>query len=121
MAVAASLLTIALFLAFASAGIQKLLFHPAIEHIADRLGFSRPAYRRIGLLELLAAIALMAGIVATGTTFLAILNEAAAGVLTILMVCALAVHLRKHEKAKYFAPALVLGLLTLLELIFRLA
>jgi hypothetical protein len=121
MAVAASLLSIALFLAFASAGIQKLLFHPAIEHIADRLGYSRPAYRRIGLLEVIGAIALMAGIVATGTTFLAILNEAAAGALTILMAFALVVHLRHGEKAKYFTPALVLGLLALLELILRLA
>jgi uncharacterized membrane protein YphA (DoxX/SURF4 family) len=121
MAVAASLLSIALFLAFASAGIQKLLFNPAMSNAADRLGFSRPAYRRIGLLELLGGIALMAGLVGKGTTFLAILNEAAAGVLALLMGAALVVHLRHGDKAKYFMPALALGLLAVVELVLRLA
>jgi DoxX-like family len=121
MAVAASLLSIALFLAFASAGIQKLLFNPAMSHVAERLGFSRRTYRQIGLVELLGGVALMAGIVGTGTTFLAILNEAAAGVLSALMVLAVGAHLRKGEKAKYFTPALVLGVAAVAELILRLA
>ena len=121
MAVAASLLSIALFLAFASAGIQKILFNPATSNTADRLGYSRPAYRRIGVIELLGGLAIMAGLVGTGTTFLAILNEAAAGVLALLMAAALVVHLRKGDKAKFFAPAVALGLAAVVELVLRLA
>ena len=121
MAVAASLLSIALFLAFASAGIQKLLFNPAMANTADRLGFSRPAYRRLGLVELLGGIAIMAGLVGKGTTFLAILNEAAAGVLALLMAAALFVHLRNGDKAKYFTPALALGVAAVVEVVLRLA
>ena len=37
------------------------------------------------------------------------------------MLLAVFFHLRKGDKAKLFTPALVLGLLALLELIFRLA
>jgi uncharacterized membrane protein YphA (DoxX/SURF4 family) len=120
MAVAASLLSIALFLAFASAGIQKLVFNPAMSHVAERLGFTRRTYRRIGVAEVLGGIALLAGLVAKRTTFLGILNEAAAGVLAVLMVLAVSAHLRKHEKAKYFAPALVLGVLAVAELVLHL-
>ena len=104
MAVAASLLSIALFLAFASAGLQKLLFNPAMSNAADRLGFSRPAYRRIGLLELLGGMALMAGLVGKGTSFLAILNESAAGVLAALMAAALFVHLRNGDRPSTSLP-----------------
>jgi|SRR5271170_6427221 len=121
MAVAASLLSIALFLAFASAGIQKLLFNPAMSNAADRLGYSRASYRRIGLVEVLGGIALMAGLVGTGTTFLAILNEAAAGVLALLMAFALVIHLRNGEKAKYFTPTVTLGVLAVVELVLRLS
>jgi hypothetical protein len=121
MAVAASLLSIALFLAFASAGAQKLVFNPAMSRVADHLGYSRNAYRRIGLLEVIGAIALLAGLVAKGTTALAILNEAAAGALALLMAAALVTHLRNGDSAKYFSPALVLGLLALVELMLRLS
>jgi hypothetical protein len=59
--------------------------------------------------------------VGTGTTFLAILNEAAAGVLALLMAAALVVHLRNGDKAKYFTPALALGVAAIVELVLRLA
>jgi hypothetical protein len=121
MAVAASLLSIALFLAFASAGLQKLVFNPAMSNVAERLGYTRKTYRRIGAVEVIGAIALLAGLVGKGTTALAILNEAAAGVLAVLMALALTAHLRRGEKAKYFTPALALGVLAVVELVLRLA
>ena len=73
------------------------------------------------MLEIAGGLALLIGLSATGSSFLAVLNEAAAAGLTITMLLAVFFHLRKGDKAKLFTPALVLGLLALLELIFRLA
>ena len=121
MTVVAALLSIALFLAYCSAGAQKLSFNPAMSKAADHMGFSKSGYRRIGLLEVLGGLALLAGCVARGTSFLALLNEVAAGCLVVLMLLAVVFHLRKGDAVKYFAPALMLAVATLLELIFRLA
>jgi uncharacterized membrane protein YphA (DoxX/SURF4 family) len=121
MTVTAALLSIALFLAFCSAGAQKLSFNPAMSKSAEHLGFSKNGYRRIGTLEVLGGLALLAGCVAKGTSFLALLNEVAAGCLVVLMLLAVVFHLRQGDAPKYFAPALGLAVLTLLELIFRVA
>ncbi|HEY5265238.1 MAG TPA: DoxX family protein [Acidimicrobiales bacterium] len=120
MTVAAALLSIALFLVFGSAGAQKLSFNPAMSKAAGHMGFSKRAYQRIGLLEVLGGLALLVSCVAHGSSFLAILNEVAAGCLVVLMALAVVFHVRKGDAVKFFAPALVIGLLTLLELIFRL-
>ncbi|HEY5104710.1 MAG TPA: DoxX family protein [Acidimicrobiales bacterium] len=121
MTVAAALLSIALFLAFASAGAQKLSFNPAMSRAADHMGFSKRGYQRIGALELLGGLALLIGCVARGSSFLAILNEVTAGCFVVLMALAVVFHLRKGDAIKYFAPAAVLAILSLLELIFRLS
>lgn len=121
MTVVAALLSIALFLAFGSSGAQRIIFNPAMSKAADHLGFTKRGYQRIGGLEVLGAIALLIGLAARGSSFLAVLNEAAAGGLFIMMVLAVSIHLRQGDGAKYVAPALVLAVLALLELIFRLA
>jgi uncharacterized membrane protein YphA (DoxX/SURF4 family) len=120
MSVVASLLSIVLFLAFGSAGAQKLIFNPVMSKAADHLGFTKRSYRAIGGIEVLGAIGLLIGLAAKGSSFLAIVNEIAAAGLCVMMVLAVIFHLRRGDKAKYFAPALVLGVLALLELIFRL-
>jgi hypothetical protein len=51
---------------------------------------------------------------------LALLNEAAAGGLLLVMLGATVVHLRKGDGFKGASPALALGALCLIELIFRL-
>jgi uncharacterized membrane protein YphA (DoxX/SURF4 family) len=121
MTVVAALLSIALFLAFGSSGAQKLVFNPAVSRVADHLGFTKRSYQRIGGFELVGAIGLLIGLAARGSSVLAIVNEVAAGGLFLLMVAAVTVHLRRGDAAKYVAPALALGLLVMLELIFRLA
>ncbi len=120
MAAVASIISIMLFLVFASAGIQKVTFNPLMSAGASRLGFSKSAYQRIGMLEILGGIALLAGLAATGTSPWAILNDVAAGALTILMILATATHLRHGEKWKSYAPALGLAGLSLVELVLRL-
>lgn len=121
MTVVAALLSIALFLAFGSAGAQKLVFNPAMSRVAEHLGFTKRAYQRIGGIEVAGGIGLLIGLAAKGSSTLAIVNEVAAAVLFLLMAAAVAVHLRKGDALKYVAPALVLGLFVVLELIFRLA
>jgi|ERR1019366_1204033 uncharacterized membrane protein YphA (DoxX/SURF4 family) len=121
MLIVAALLSIALFLAFGSSGAQKLVFNPAMSKVSDHLGFSKRSYQRIGAIELVAAIGLLIGLSAKGSSALAIVNEVAAGGLFLMMVVAVTLHLRKGDAMKYVAPALVLGIFVLLELIFRLA
>jgi uncharacterized membrane protein YphA (DoxX/SURF4 family) len=121
MSVVAALLSIALFLAFASAGAQKIVFNPAMSAAADHLGFRKRTYQYIGGLEVLGAIALLVGLAAKGTSALALLNEIGAGGLFLMMALAVTFHLRKGDAAKYYTPALALGVLALVELVFRVA
>jgi uncharacterized membrane protein YphA (DoxX/SURF4 family) len=121
MTVAAALLSIALFLAFGSSGAQKLAYNPAMAKVSDRLGFSKRSYQQIGAIEVVAAIGMLIGLAARGSSVLAIVNEVAAGGLFLMMVVAVTLHLRKGDALKYVAPALALGIFVLLELIFRLA
>lgn len=121
MSAVASILSIALFLAFATSGLQKIRFNPMSSQSAGHLGFSKSAYQRIGVLEMLGGFGLLVGLSAKGASVWAILNELAAAGLAVTMVLAVVFHLRKGDDAKLFAPALVLGLLALLELVFRLA
>lgn len=120
MSVVASLLSIGLFLAFGSAGAQKIVFNPAMSKAADRLGITKRAYQRIGGVEVLGGIALLIGLAAKRSSPLAIVNEIGAGGLGVMMALVVVAHLRKRDAAKYFAPALVLGVLALVELVFRL-
>jgi uncharacterized membrane protein YphA (DoxX/SURF4 family) len=121
MSIVASLLSIALFLAFGSAGAQKISFNPAMSRVADHLGFAKRSYQSLGVLEVLGAIALLIGLAAARTSLWGIVNEVAAGCLAVMMVLAVVVHLSKGDSAKYFTPALALGVVALVELATRLA
>jgi len=121
MSVAAALLSIALFLAFASAGLQKMVFNPAMSKAAEHLGFSKRGYQRVGVLEVLGAIALLIGLTAHRSSALGIVNEVAAGCLVLLMLLAALWHVRHGDRFVQYAPALGFAVLTALELVFRVA
>jgi len=121
MSAVASILSIILFLAFATSGLQKVRFNPMSSQSAGHLGFTKNAFQRIGALEIVGGFALMAGLAAKGATFLAILNEVAAAGLLATMVLAVYFHRRKGDSITMIAPALVLGLAALIELVLRLA
>jgi uncharacterized membrane protein YphA (DoxX/SURF4 family) len=121
MSAVASIISLVLFLGFVTSGLQKVRFNPMASQSASHLEFSKSAYQRIGILEIAGGIGLLVGLAAKGSSFLAVINEAAAGGLTVLMFAAVYFHIRKGDNAKLFTPALVFGLLALLELIFRLA
>ncbi len=116
----ASILSLALFVAFVTAGAQKVIFNPSMSHAAERLGFSKSAYQRIGIVEIVAGVVLVAGLSATGSSLLAILNEVAAAGLVLLMIGAARSHRGAGEPWRSAMPALALGAAALLELVFRL-
>ena len=121
MAAVTSIISIMLFLVFVSGGIQKVTFNPLMSASAARLGFSKSAYRRLGFLEILGGLGLLVGLSATGTSIWAILNDVAAGALTIMMILAVGTHLRHGEKWRAYAPALILAVAALVELVLRLS
>ena len=121
MSAVAVLLTIILFFAFLASGLQKVIFNPTVSRLADHLGFTKSAYQRVGVLEIVGAVGLLVGVGAWGSSFWAILNDIAAIGLFVLMMSAAGTQFRKGDKANAVAPVLILGALALLEMILRVA
>ncbi len=119
MAAVASVVSIVLFLAFLTTGLQKVLFNPVMSRVAGHLGLTKRLYQRLGIAEMAAAIAVMVGLKASGSSVLAIVNEVAAGALVALTASAVVAHRRAGDSIAAIAPAAVLGLLAAIELIFR--
>ncbi len=119
MAAVASVVTIVLFLAFLTTGLQRVLFNPVMSQTAGRLGLTKRAYQRVGILEMVAAVAVMVGLTAKGSSVLAIVNEVAAAGLVLLTASAVVVHRRAGDAFTAVAPAAALGLLAAIELVFR--
>jgi hypothetical protein len=102
-----SILAGLLVVAFAALGAAKLAAVPAMRAGAEHVGFSVSAYRRIGLLELLAVIGLLIG------AFVPVIGVLAAAGLLMLLGGATVAHLRNGDGMRAIAPAVVLGLVTL--------
>ncbi len=102
-----SILAGLLVVAFAAAGSAKLAAVPAMRARAAHVGFSVAAYRRIGLLEVLAVLGLLVG------AFVPVIGALAAAGLLMLLGGAVVAHLRNGDGVREIAPALVLGLVTL--------
>ena len=92
--------------AFAAAGSAKLAAVPAMRAKAEHVGFSVSAYRRIGLLEVLGVLGLLAG------AFVPVVGALAAAGLLMLLGGACVAHLRNGDGLRELTPALVLGLVT---------
>ena len=100
-----------LVVAFAALGSAKLAAVPAMRTRAEHVGFSVSAYRRIGLLEVLAVFGLLLG------AFVPLIGALAAAGLLMLLGGALVTHLRNGDGMREIAPAVVLGLVTLTYLL----
>lgn len=92
-----------LVIAFAAAGSAKLAAVPAMRARAEHVGLSVAAYRRIGLLEVLAVLGLLVG------AFVPVIGALAATGLVLLLGGAVVAHLRNGDGFRELAPALVLG------------
>jgi hypothetical protein len=102
-----TVLTTVLVLAFGAIGSAKVAAAPAMRSRARHAGFSVAAYRRIGMLELLAASGLLVGVA------LPVIGVLAAVGLLLLLGGAVLVHLRNRDGVREMAPALVLALLAI--------
>jgi hypothetical protein len=117
----AAILSIILFLAFATSGAQKIIFTTMASSSAEHLGFRRRPFQGVGVLEVLGALGLLVTLAAKHGSSLAWLNVAAAAGLVVTMVAATSLHLRRGDDVKIALPAMSLGALCLVELILRLA
>ena len=102
-----SILAGILIVAFAALGSAKLAAVPAMRAKAGHVGFSVSAYRRIGLLEVLAVIGLLVG------AFVPMIGALAAAGLLMLLGGAVVAHLRNGDGLREIVPAVVLGLVAL--------
>jgi len=102
-----SILAGILVVAFAALGSAKLAAVPAMRAKAEHVGFSVAAYRRIGLLEVLAVVGLLVG------AFVPVIGALASAGLLMLLGGAVVAHLRNGDRLREIAPAVVLGLVTL--------
>jgi uncharacterized membrane protein YphA (DoxX/SURF4 family) len=109
------ILAVLLALGYGMAGTQKITGAKMMMDSADHLGVPRPRYKVIGALELLAAIGLLVGLAWWP------LGVAAGIGLVLLMIGAVTFHLRAGDKIGQFGPAAALGVVALLEVIFRAA
>lgn len=100
-----------LVVAFVALGSAKLAAVPAMRARAAHVGYSVSAYRRIGLLEVLAVLGLLVG------AFVPLIGALAAAGLLMLLGGAFVVHLRNGDGVREIAPALVLALVTLTFLV----
>ena len=95
-------LTIALVACFTSLGLAKVLGAAGMPARAAHVGFNSAAYKRIGALELLAALGLMLGLVESW------IGLAAAVGLVLLMTGACVAHLRNGDGPREIAPAVAM-------------
>lgn len=86
-------------------GLAKILGRAGMPERAAHVGLSAAAYRRIGVLEVLAALGLLVGLI------LPAVGIAAASGLVLLLLGAVGVHLRNGDEVRRVAPAVVLAVL----------
>jgi hypothetical protein len=111
----ASILAVLLVVAFAALGSAKLAAVPAMRTRAEHVGLSVSAYRHIGALEVLAVLGLLLGV------FVPVIGALAASGLLILLGGAVVVHVRNGDGVHEIAPAVFLGVVTLIFLILVVA
>lgn len=114
MTLASAILAVLLALIFSALGAAKILALQPMRALAAEAGFSVPAYRRIGLLEVAAVIGLLIGL------FQPLIGVLAGAGLLLLLGGAVVVHLRKGDGPRKYAPALVCGLLVATYLVLQL-
>jgi uncharacterized membrane protein YphA (DoxX/SURF4 family) len=108
-------LAVLLALVYAAGGFQKVTGAESGLKNADHVGASHGLWKVIGGLELLAAVGLLVGLA------VAPLGIAAGIGLVLLMAGAVIFHVRAGDSPKLFGPAVILGLLALVEVIVRAA
>ena len=99
----APVLAAVLVVAFGLLGSAKLAAVPAMRARAAHVGFGIDAYRRIGALEVLAVVGIIAG------TVFPVIGVLAATGLVLLLGGAVVTHLRNGDGVRELVPSVVLG------------
>ncbi len=107
-------------LAFAGAGGSKLAGAPMLRESAQRFGIPLAAYRVIGALEIVGAAGIIVGLwrIGVGDVNLGIV---AASCLFLLMVGAVATHVRAADPPARWAPAATLAIILCAFIALRIA
>lgn len=113
MFIAAIALAVLLALTYGFGGAQKFTGSKESRERAEHLRISPGLQKVIGTLEILAAVGLLAGLVVWP------LGVAASAGLVLLMIGAVITHVRAGDGFAKLAPAIVLGIIALAELILR--
>jgi hypothetical protein len=92
-----------LVVAFGLLGSAKLAAAPAMRARAEHVGYSVEAYRRIGVLEILAVLGILVG------AAVPVIGALAATGLILLLGGAVVIHLRNGDGPRELVPSLVLG------------
>ena len=95
-----------LVVAFGVLGSAKLAAVPAMRARAQHVGFTAAAYRRIGALEILAVLGILAG------AAYPLIGAASAIGLCLLLAGAAVVHVRNGDGVRELAPAVLLAAVT---------
>jgi hypothetical protein len=100
---ATTVLAAVLVVAFGVLGWAKVAAVPAMRGRAQHVGYSVGAYRRIGVLEILAGLGILVG------AAVPLIGILAATGMVLLLAGAVITHLRNGDGLRELAPALVLG------------
>ncbi|WP_433714353.1 DoxX family protein [Nocardia sp. CA-084685] len=107
MTVASIVLAVLLALGFLPLGVLKALAVAAMSRRAEHFGYSVPAFRGIGALEIAGALGVLGGIVWSPL-------GAAAGIgLALLMIGAVFTHVKVGDGVSEYAPSIGVGVLAL--------
>lgn len=115
MEIVATVLSVLLAVVFLVSGLSKIAGPQAGQRRADitRLGLPASVTPVIGLIEVVAAGLLLAGVASDDPD----LARLGAGVLVLTMLGAVSAHLRVRDSLAHTAPAAVLGVLAVVTLI----
>lgn len=91
--------------AFAVSGVRKIVATDRVHAEADHLAVPRPAFRAIGVAEVVGAVGVVVGFASS------VIGIVAGAALAVLMLGAVSMHRRVHDPVTRLLPAAVLGLL----------
>jgi hypothetical protein len=121
MAATASVISIALFLTFATSGAWKIANNAYAEGLAQRLNARESAWRILGAAEILVGLAVLAGLKGAPGSAWGIVNEAGAVVGTALALVMVVRMSRGQYERRSWLPWVGIAVVAIVELAFRLA
>jgi hypothetical protein len=115
----ASVLSLALTIAFATTAIQKIRLTTLQERTAARLAIATSRWRQEGWLEAIFAVGVALGYKASHASLLGVVNEVALGLLALVSAALWVRHLQRGDRVSQWAGVLALALASVIALLAR--